>query len=151
MFNLIETDCFIITEFSYSVMYILLEQIYTNYAAELPTDPIIQLDLIKAAIKYKLDTLIKKIEKECPLTVHSLGKIYESAKLIGNQELLTKCKEFAKNNWSEVQKKITHEVIRGEIMDYMIGKNECKHEQVLLFKTYYFWLISSCPILFIEM
>ncbi|MDR3549232.1 MAG: BTB/POZ domain-containing protein [Candidatus Pacebacteria bacterium] len=63
MFNLIDTDCFVITEFSYSIMYILLEQIYTGYKAELPADSLIQLEVLKAAGKYKLEPLIKKIEK----------------------------------------------------------------------------------------
>jgi len=142
MFNFMEADRFVITEFSYSVVYIMLEQIYTEYTAELPTDYIIQLDLLKAAQKYKLDTLIKKIERECIINMGNFAKIYESAKMINSQELLTKCKEFAKNNWSELQKKIPHEGMKAEIIDYMIGKNECKHEQILIFKTYFSNLVT---------
>ncbi len=63
-------------------------------------------------------------------------KMYETVKMMGNTELLTKCKEFVKSNWPEMQKKISNEGMRSEVVDYMIGKNECKHEQVLLFKTY---------------
>ena len=36
-----------------------------EYSAELPSDYVIQLDLLKAAQKYKLESLIKKIEREC--------------------------------------------------------------------------------------
>ena len=136
MFNVIETDSFLITEFNYSTMYVLLQQIYTNYEAGLPPDPIVQLDLLKGATKYKLEPLIKRIEQEYPINTANFVAIYESVKMLGNQELLGRCKEYGKNNWGELQKKITHKGVKDELVDYIIGRSECKHEQALLFTTY---------------
>ena len=133
---MIETDRYLITDFSFATIYVLFEQIYNNYETALPLEPINQLELLRCATKYKLEPLVRRIEKECPLTSGNLERIYEVAKRMENQELLGRCKEYAKSNWGEVQKKITHESIRTELLEYIIGKNECKHEQTLLFTTY---------------
>jgi hypothetical protein len=136
IFKVIETDHYLITDFNFVVMYALFEQIYKNYEAALPLEPMSQLELLRCGIKYKLEPLVRRIEKECPLTSCNLEKVYEVTKRIGNQELLGRCKEYAKSNWGEVQKKIMHESIKTELLEYIIGKNECKHEQTLLFTTY---------------
>lgn len=135
MFKVIETDKLLITEFDFATMHALLEQIYNYYETELPLDPVAQLELLRSAAKYKLEPLMRRIEKECPITSGNLEKIYEIAKRLGNQELVGRCKEHAKSNWGEVQRKLGHENTRTELIEYMIGRNECKHEHTLLFTT----------------
>ena len=52
-----------ITDFAYPVVYTMIEQMYTNYKAELPGDTTLQLELLKAAAKYKVEPLTRRIEK----------------------------------------------------------------------------------------
>jgi len=35
-----------------------------------------------------------------------------------------------------MSKKITNENLKNDFIEFMIGKNECKHDQVLLLTTY---------------
>lgn len=60
MWNQQETDCIIIEDFSYPVVNCLIEQIYTNFKADIHSDLI---ELLKAAVKYQVDFLAKRLEK----------------------------------------------------------------------------------------
>jgi len=63
MLSILLTDCIVITDFSYITMYNIIEQIYNNYKNEIHMDNFEILQLLKGATKYKIDNLIRRIEK----------------------------------------------------------------------------------------